>query len=204
MKHMMNSIKKNLTILAVLIFAATSIALTRFEATGWEIDKAHSSIDFSVRHFFTPVNGTFNEYNATVNFDPSNLAESNIEVEVMIASVDTKNEKRDGHLQTGDFFDAEKYPKMMFKSTKIEAKGDNEFVALGDLTIKDVTKRVELPFQLLGVMDHPRREGVKIAGISSSIVIDRNDYGVGTGGYAETAVIGGEVTIELNLELTTK
>lgn len=200
----MNSIKKNLTLLAVLILAASSIALTQMEATGWNIDKSHSSIDFSVRHFFTPVNGTFNDYNATVNFDPANLAESNLDVEVMISSVDTKNEKRDGHLLTGDFFDAETYPKMMFKSVKIEAAGENQFVAHGDLTIKDVTKRVELPFQLLGVMDHPRREGVKIAGISSSLVIDRNDYGVGTGGYAETAVIGGEVTINLNLELTTK
>ncbi len=191
--------KRYLKLLPVLAFGIFSIAATYFAATTWNVDKAHSAVNFEVRHFFTPVNGTFNDYNATINFDPNNLEESMLDVEIMVGSIDTKNERRDGHLRTADFFDAEKYPKITFKSSKIESKGDNKFVAHGDLTIKDVTKRIEMPFTLLGVMDNPR--GGKIAGITSEFVIDRNVYTVGTGDFVSDAVIGKEVTAKLNMEL---
>jgi len=121
--------KRYLKLLPVLAFGICSIAATYFAATTWNVDKAHSAVNFEVRHFFTPVNGTFNDYNATINFDPNNLEESMLDVEIMVGSIDTKNERRDGHLRTADFFDAEKYPKITFKSSKIESKGDNKFVA---------------------------------------------------------------------------
>lgn len=194
--------KNSLKILSLIVFGIVSIAAVSYTSTAWTVDKAHSSVNFEVRHFFTPVDGTFSDYNVTVNFDPANLKESMIDVEIMVGSIDTKNERRNGHLKTADFFNAEKYPKITFKSTKIESKGDNKFVAHGDLTIKDVTKKIEMPFTLLGVMDHPR--GGKVAGISSQFVIDRNAYGVGTGDWAETTVVGKDVTAKLNLELNTK
>lgn len=90
---------------------------------------------------------------------------------------------------------------MTFTSNSIEQVGDNQYVAKGELTIKDVTKDFELPFTLLGVMDHPRRDGVKIAGFTSEFMLKRNDYGVGTGDYISDAVIGNEVNITLNMEV---
>jgi polyisoprenoid-binding protein YceI len=196
------TMNKAIKLLSLVLFGIMSTAAVNYIATEWSIDKSHSNIDFEVRHFFTPVNGTFHDYNATVNFDPANLEESMIDVEIMVNSIDTRNERRNGHLKTADFFNAEKYPKITFKSSKIESKGDNKFVAHGDLTIKDVTKKIEMPFTLLGVMDHPR--GGKVAGITSEFVIDRNVYGVGTGDWVSDAVVGKEVTATLNLELNSK
>lgn len=197
----MKTLNKISTILAVGLFAISSLALTKYAATSWKIDKAHSAVNFKVTHFFTPVNGQFNNYKATVNFDPENLDESMIDVAIMVNSIDTKNAKRDGHLKTDDFFYAEEYPEITFKSSKIEAVGENEFLAHGTLTIKDVSKDIELPFTLLGVKDHPMKENALVAGITASTTIDRTDYTVGTGDWASDAVIGDKVKIDLNLEL---
>jgi polyisoprenoid-binding protein YceI len=127
-----------------------------------------------------------------------------IDVKIMVNSIDTKNERRDGHLRTPDFFNAEKWPHITFKSTDIEKTGDNKFVANGTLTIKDVSKEIALPFTLLGIKDNPMKENTMVAGITASTKIDRTDYTVGTGDWASDAVIGDEVTIDLNLELNTK
>jgi polyisoprenoid-binding protein YceI len=127
-----------------------------------------------------------------------------INVQIMVNSIDTKNEKRDGHLKTDDFFNAEKWPYITFKSTSIESAGGNKFVANGTLTIKDVSREISLPFTLLGVKDNPMQENTLVAGITASTAIDRTDYTVGTGDWASDAVIGDEVTIDLNLELNAK
>ncbi|MFP8487610.1 YceI family protein [Gracilimonas sp. Q87] len=197
----MKTLNKITTLFALTVFAVSSLAMVKFAATSWTIDKAHSAINFNVTHFFTPVNGEFKDYEATVNFDPENLEESMIDVKIMVNSIDTENERRDGHLKTADFFNAEKWPHITFKSDNIEKTGDNEFVANGTLTIKDVSKDVALPFTLLGVMDNPMQEGKLVAGIKASTVVDRTDYTVGTGDWASDAVIGDDVTVELNLEL---
>lgn len=199
----MKSIKHIYLYLSLAVFAISSVALTRFAVTSWSIDKAHSAINFKIIHFFTPITGSFNDYDATIYFDPNNLKESSIDVSIPVKSVDTKNEKRDGHLQTADFFDAEKYPNIVFKSSKIEALGDNKFVAKGALTIKDVTKDFDLPFTLLGVKDHPMMPGKLVAGITSTFEIKRDDFGVGSGNFASDAVVGNVVTADLTLELHT-
>lgn len=170
-------------------------------APSWEIDKNHSSVTFSVRHFFASVVGSFEEFDGTVKFDPEDLAGSSIEFSIKVASVNTKNERRDSHLQTADFFDAEQWPEMTFKSTSISKDGD-QYSAKGEMTIKDVTKTVDIPINFLGQMEHPRREGSYIGGFSSEFTIDRNEYGVGTGNYVETATIGGEVEVTINLEVS--
>jgi len=118
-----------------------------------------------------------------------------------VNSVDTKNERRDGHLRTDDFFNAEKWPHITFTSSEIESTGENEFVAKGTLTIKDISQEVELPFTLLGVRENPMQENTLVAGITASTALSRTDYEVGTGDWASNAVIGDEVTIDLNLEL---
>lgn len=190
---------KTLTLFVALFFAA--MPLMAQNATAWTVDNSHSSIKFEIRHFFSNVPGAFHEYDADIHFDPNNLDDSKLDVTIQVASVDTENERRDGHLRTDDFFNAEKWPTMTFTSNSIESVGDNQFVAKGELTIKDVTKDFELPFTLLGVMDHPRRDGVKIAGFTSEFMLKRNDFGVGTGDYISDAVIGNEVNITLNMEV---
>lgn len=194
--------KRLFTGLFAALFALTTIAFTALDATQWSIDKAHSAINFKVTHFFTPVNGSFNDYQADVNFDPANLDESSLDVEIMVNSIDTKNQKRDGHLMSDDFFNAAEYPTITFSSESIEKTGENEFVAKGTLTIKDVSRDFELPFTLLGVKDNPMQEGKVVAGIVSSFKIDRTTYDVGVGDWASDAVIGDEVTVDLNLELS--
>lgn len=200
----MRILNKITTFIALTIFAVSTIAMTKYAAMSWTIDKSHSAVNFKVTHFFTPVNGQFHDYEATVNFDPANLEESMIDVEIMVNSIDTENERRDGHLKTADFFNAEKWPHIKFKSTDIEKTGENEFVANGTLTIKDVSRDIELPFKLLGIMDNPMKEGTKVAGITATTTLDRTDYKVGTGDWAATAVVGDEVTVDLNLELNSQ
>ncbi len=196
----MKLFNKSYALMLVAVLAITTLAATTYEATTWTVDKSHSAVTFKVRHFFTPVNGTFDDYTADIKFDPNNLEESSINVQIAIASVNTDNDRRDGHLRTPDFFDAETYPYMTFQSSEIMKTGDNQFVAKGELTIKDVTKEIELPFTLLGVMD-VERQNKKVAGITAETQILRNDFGVGTGDYISDAVIGNEVNIQIQLEL---
>lgn len=173
-------------------------------STAWTLDEAHSTIQFSVTHFFTPVTGRFEDYQTDIQFDPNDLENSSIDVTIPISSINTQNERRDNHLNSEDFFNSENWPNIQFSSNNIRSTGDNKFVAVGDLTIRDVTKQIELPFTLLGVMDHPMRENVKVAGITASTTINRTDYGVGVGDWAATMVVGDEVDINLNLELNSQ
>ena len=176
---------------------------TKVDATEWQIDRAHSAINFTINHFFTPVDGSFEDYQATVNFDPNNLEESSIDVTIPVESVNTNNERRDNHLKSEDFFNSAEWSNIHFVSERIESLGNNQFVAHGELTIRDMTHSFELPFELLGVMDHPMQDNTQVAGIVASAELMRTDYGVGVGDWAATAVVGDRVNIQLNLELTT-
>lgn len=203
----MNSNKRLFSILLGAVFmVASAFAPVDLEnptmSTAWSIDKAHSNVSFSVRHIFTPVTGEFKEYDANVMFDPENLEESSIDIEIQVNSIDTDVEKRDGHLQSDDFFNAAKYPTITFSSDEITADGDNNYTAHGELTIKEVTKEIELPFKLLGVQDHPMQENTKVAGVTIDYQINRNDFNVGAGDWASTAIIGGEVNLDIDLEMT--
>ena len=204
----MRKIQQITTLILLAIFTITSQAFAvdiknDESATEWEVDRAHSAINFTINHFFTPVDGSFDDYNATIHFDPENLEDSRIHVVIPVESVNTRNERRDNHLKSEDFFNSSQWQTMTFVSNSIEQTGDNEFVARGELTIRDVTKEFDLPFELLGVMDHPMRENTKVAGITANAELNRTDYGVGVGDWAATAVVGDRVNVRLNLELTT-
>lgn len=202
-------IRKTLTLLFVMLFSFTGLAMNNAPETDdvrsveWEIDKAHSAINFTIRHFFTPVDGTFEDYDATVMFNPDDLENSMIDVTIPVESINTRNDRRDNHLQSEDFFNAERWPNITFTSNSIESRGENEFVAIGELTIRDVTREFELPFTLQGMMDNPMQENTTVAGIVANAQLMRTDYGVGVGDWAATAVVGDEVNITLNLELNT-
>jgi polyisoprenoid-binding protein YceI len=179
-------------------------------ATKWDLDKAHTTINFSIKHFFTPVTGKFQDFNIDLNFDPENLSASSINVDINVASVITGNEKRDNHLLTADWFDAEKYPQMSFKSNEIVSKGDNNFVAKGKLRIKEIEKDIELAFKILGVKQIPEKMKNMLGGIDelasfeAYYSLNRKDYTVGTGSWAATLVVGGEVDIHIAVEVNRK
>ena len=192
-----------------LCFALLLILLSVFnvnaqDTTMWKIDKSHTSVNFSIDHFFSAVTGKFTEFDGNIYFDSNNLKGSKAEFTVSINSVDTNNEKRDKHIQSKDFFDVNTFPKMMFKSTKFEKKSDAEFLVHGKLTVKDKTKDVILPMKITGEMEHPMMKGTLILGVVIDITINRTDYGVGTGNWAATMVVGDKVKIYIPMELNSK
>lgn len=164
------------------------------------VDPAHTSITFKVRHMMvTTVTGTFREFGGWIDFDTSDITKSKAEGWVNVASIDTRNEKRDEHLRSPDFFDVEKYPKMTLVVKKIYKK-KNEWWADADLTIKDVTKRISFPFKFYGPVKDPF--GNLRVGVEASFKIDRFDFGINWNQVLETGglVVGREVEVELNVE----
>jgi polyisoprenoid-binding protein YceI len=186
---------------AVLLTVFGAFSVNAQNATMWEIDKAHTSVNFSVNHFFSSVTGKFTSFEGDINFDPNNLKASKVSFTVLVNGVNTDNKKRDEHLQSPDFFDAKAYPNMTFKSTKIEKKSEKEYSVYGKLTIKDKTKDVVLPLTITGEMEHPMIKGTIILGVLINTILDRTGYGVGTGNWATTMVVGDEVRIHIPMEL---
>ena len=193
------TIKKiTLSAFGILAFVLIAYAST---IKSWQIDESHSSVNFTTTHFFTEVNGNFKEFNGTIQFDPDNLEESSATFSIPVSSVNTGNEKRDKHLLTEDFFDEKRFPKISFVSSKFVKKDDGTYAVLGELTIRDQTKTVGLPFRVTGKMEHPFIKNTEIMGISLKTRINRSNFKVGTGTWAETAVVGDEVLININMEL---
>lgn len=171
-------------------------------APDWAFDQPHCSVMFFVKHILAKVPGRFDSYSGTVRFDPANLGGSSIDVSVAMGSVDTGIAKRDEHLKSPDFFDAAKYPGMWFVSQRIISKGGDEYLAEGDLTIKDVTKRIQLPFTYLGTKPSPMEQGKQVAGFEARFSINMLEYHVGDGKFQKMGVLGDTAEIVINLEMT--
>lgn len=196
---MMQSLKK--IGLAVLLTVLSVFSVNAQNATMWKIDKAHTSVNFSINHFFSSVTGKFTNFEGDITFDPNNLKASKVKFTVLVNSVNTDDKNRDEHLQAPDFFDAKTYPDMTFKSTKIEKKSEKEYLVYGKLTIRDKTKDIVLPLIITGEMEHPMKKGAIILGVLIDTTLDRTDYGVGSGSWASTMVVGDEVRIHIPMEL---
>jgi len=170
-------------------------------AQTWQIDNAHSDITFTVRHMvITKVRGRFLKWDGMLTLDEQDLSKSRIEVAIDAASISTNDEKRDAHLRSADFLDAEKFPKLTFKSTKVEAgKGDKLFVT-GNLTISDVTKAVTLEVEKLGKAKDPWGNN-KIA-FNGKVAIQREEFGARWNQALETGgvLVGKQVEIDLELQ----
>ncbi|SRR5579871_2373162 len=171
--------KKLLSLLAVAAF----LAVTSVNATEYGFDKAHSHVGFSVKHILSKVPGEFKDYDGTFSFDPAKPEAGKINVTIQAASIDTGVEMRDHHLQSPDFFDAEKYPTITYKSTKVsKGDGDNKYVVEGNLALHGVTKPVTLDVEYLGAdtmpMDKDGKMTANIAGFSATAKIDRRDFGL--------------------------
>lgn len=189
---------------AVLITVLTAFTVNAKDARMWMLDNAHTSVNFTINHFFSTVIGKFKTFEGEFKFDADNLKGSKANFTIAVNSISTDDNKRDTHLQSGDFFDEESYPKMTFKSTKFEKKSDNEYLIHGKLTIKDKTKDVALPMKITGQMEHPMMKGTIVLGMDITTTINRTDFGVGTGSWAATMVVGDEVSIHIPMELNSK
>jgi polyisoprenoid-binding protein YceI len=164
----------------------------------YAIDPAHSEIGFTVRHLMTKVRGTFKEYAGEIVVKDS-LEESAANVTVELSSVDTRSEQRDGHLRSGDFFDVEKSPKMTFASTALVPNGD-DYTLVGELTIKDVSKPIELAVEFLGVEQNAY--GQTIIGFEATASISRKDWGIDFNVPLEGGklLVGDKVDIHLDVQ----
>ncbi|UCC85001.1 MAG: YceI family protein [Gemmatimonadota bacterium] len=195
---------------AVTVAAGGDRGSAALEATPWNVDAPHTEINFSVRHFFTPVSGRFEDFEIDLAFDPESPERSSVEVRIAVPSINTSNEKRDNHLRSGDWFEAESYPYITFKSSSVTQTAADRLLARGELTIKDVTQEVELPITLLGVQDIPEQMREMLGGVTqvasfqAETKLDRRDYGVGTGNWAMTAVVGADVGVEIIVEAKQK
>jgi len=169
----------------------------------WTLDTAHSNAHFSVRHMMiSNVRGEFTRITGDVSIDPRDLTRSFVNVAIDTASVNTREEQRDVHLRSADFFDAEKHPKITFRSKRIEAVGEREFRVIGDLTIRDVTR--EVAFAVDGptpVVKDPW--GNLRTGITATAKINRKDFGLTWNAFVEGGgvLVGEEVKIEFDAEL---
>jgi polyisoprenoid-binding protein YceI len=189
--------------LFLFLAAFSFLAVSSVRAEVYGFDKAHSQIGFAVRHILSPTHGEFKDYDGTVHFDPKSPEDSKIDVTIQTASISTDNDMRDHHLKSPDFFDADKYPTITFKSTKVTTVSDNQYKVEGDLTIHGVTKSVVLDTTYDGsdVM-----MGAPIAGFSATTKIDRRDFGLVWNKTLESGnvMVGNDVTITLDIALMSK
>ena len=167
----------------------------------WKLDMAHSAIEFSVRHMMvSTVKGNFREFSADLELDPEDLTKSSVRAVVKVASIDTREPQRNAHLTSADFFEAERFPEMVFQSTRVEHLGGDRYRVTGDLTIKDVTRPITLDVTHLGTQVSPY--GVKAAGFEATATLSRKDFGLTWNVALETGgmLVGDEVKISVDAE----
>jgi len=185
----------------IILATAAVFAINAFAQTTWVLDNAHSKVKFSVSHLIiSDVEGNFKVYSGKLQSSNQDFSGATVDFTVDVASISTDNEMRDKHLKSDDFFNAEKYPKMTFKSTSWKKIDDKNFVLEGDLTIRDITKRITFTVTGGGTIQDPW--GNTKAGFKATSVINRFDFGLKFNALTETgsAVVGKEVSIILNLE----
>lgn len=181
--------------IALLALAPQALA----ESQTFAIDPDHTTVGFTVRHMFTNLNGQFNNFNGAVTLDPKTGQVTAAKAVVETASVDTRHEKRDGHLQSPDFFDVKKFPTMTFTGKQFKQGADGTEIT-GDLTLLGVTKPVTLKTRFLGAGKDPW--GNVRAGLSGHTRINRKDFGMDFNKVLDTGglLIGDEVDINIEVE----
>lgn len=168
----------------------------------WQLDKSHTHVNFTVRHMMiSKVRGEFTNYDINVNFDEETPTNTTVDVTIYADSINTRDEQRDGHLRSPDFFDVEQYPTLTFKSTKVEQPSPNNGRLIGDLTIRGVTHEVALDVDYSGVVKSPF--GSTSAGFSAKTTINRKDWGLNWNVALETGgwLVSDQINVEIELEL---
>lgn len=170
-------------------------------APQWSFDPPHCQVIFTIKHIFAPVMGQFHKFDGKINFSPDDLAGSKVDMTIQVASIDTGVAARDNHLKSADFFDVAKYPVIRFVSDSFSKRGDSEYVVKGRLTMKDVTRPVEIVFTYLGAKPNPMNKEQMLTGFKGGFAIERLDYHVGSGKYYQMGVVGNKVDLYIHLEL---
>jgi polyisoprenoid-binding protein YceI len=168
----------------------------------WQLDPAHSSIDFAVRHMvISSVKGRFQQFDIAAEVDESNLAGSSATVTIDAASIDTREAQRDGHLRSGDFLDAESHPAITFVTKTFEPRGGADYRIVGDLTIRGVTREVALQGEVTGPVKDPW--GNLRVGLSAEGKFDRKEFGLNWNALLEAGgvLVGDTVKISIDAEL---
>jgi polyisoprenoid-binding protein YceI len=164
--------------------------------SAWRIDVAHSELSFRVRHLVSRVRGTFGEWGGILRVDPARLEQGSVEVTIQTASIDTRQERRDNHLRSDDFFDVASHPTITFVSRQVQRTGDRIWVQ-GTLTMRGVSRPVVLEGEFLGITRDG--QGRRRLGFEASTTVNRHDYRVSWNNVAEGGglVLGDEVTIQM-------
>ncbi len=187
--------------MAIALMFLLAVPLTSASAADeYALDAAHTSIEFSVRHMvISNVKGSFSDVSGVILYDEKDITKSSVDVTIKVASINTNNEKRDEHLRSPDFFDAEKYPDITFKSSKIE-KTKEGLVMTGTLTIRGISKEVTMPFELTDKITDPW--GSVRFGAETKLKINRQDFKVSWNKVLDAGgvLVGDEVKIEISLE----
>jgi polyisoprenoid-binding protein YceI len=181
---------------------ATVTAPTAVRHT-WHVDTQHVEVGFAVRHLMiSTVKGHFRAVSGIVKTSDDDFSTAEVDLTIDAKSIETRDEGRDNHLKSADFFDVEKYPSLTFKSTKVTPLSKGRFAVLGDLTIRDITKPVTLEVEQEGLVRDPW--GNEKAGFSAKGVINRKDFGLSWNVALETGgvLVGDDVKLNLEIELT--
>jgi polyisoprenoid-binding protein YceI len=167
----------------------------------WKIDPAHSDVSFKVKHLVvSTVAGHFDTFDASIESTTDNFSDARIQFEADIASINTKNEQRDGHLKSADFFDASTFPKMSFVSTSVTPVSEHEMKVAGNLTMHGVTREIVFDAIYNGTVAGPG--GAKVAGFELRAKVNRFDYGLQWNALTEAGgvMVGNEVKIDISAE----
>ncbi|MFM6930050.1 MAG: YceI family protein [Bdellovibrio sp.] len=174
--------------------------------TTWQIDAAHSSANFTIKHMMiAKVHGGFEKLSGSLVLDSSDISKSSVEASIEAASINTREAQRDAHLKSADFFDVEKFPLLTFKSKKVERAGDEELKVTGDLTIRGVTK--EVVFEVEGPSaEHKDPYGNMKIGLSAKTKIKRKEFGLTWNAALEAGgvLVGDDVQISLDIQFAKK
>jgi polyisoprenoid-binding protein YceI len=166
----------------------------------YTIDTAHSRVGFVARHaMVTKVRGSFNEFEGSIHLDGENPENSSGQVTIQAKSIDTRNSQRDDHLRSNDFLDMDNHAEITFVSTAIKQDDDTNFTVTGELTVRGVTKSIDIPFEFTGSATDPF--GHQRVGLEGSVVINRKDYGVNWNAALETGgvLVSEKVTLEIEV-----
>ncbi len=183
-----------------LLFLAVVLVTSVNAQSEWKLDAVHSSIVFNVAHMvISEVSGNFKDFSIVLKSEKEDFSDAAIEASIKVASINTENNYRDQHLKSDDFFNAEKFPEIRFKSRKFEKIDGNKYKITGDLTIRDVTKEAVFDAELKGIL---KTESGLLSAWKAVIVINRFDYNLKWNKTVETGglVVGKDVNIMLNLE----
>jgi len=201
-----NSVTFATVVLPDMMSSSKTLSLEeKMSQTNWQIDTAHSSANFSIKHMMiAKVHGGFEKMSGSLILDASDITKSSIEASIEAASINTREAQRDTHLKSADFFDVEKYPTLNFTSKKVERDGDDLKVS-GDLTIHGVTK--EVTFEVEGPTAELKDPwGNTKIGLSATTKIKRKDFGLSWNAALEAGgvLVGDDVTISLDIQFAKK